>query len=85
MSMEDIKNDRRMTGQDEYLLGVKLVRRRYDGGDQAYCEFCGHKFMKNAEGVTECSAEGYVTEDGKFWVCDNSYKDFCEPFKWFIG
>lgn len=82
MNINDIRNDWRFMGQDEYLLGVKLVRRKYDGDGHAHCEFCWHKFMKNAEGVEDCSSEGYVTENGEYWICDNCYKDFFEPFEW---
>lgn len=80
MNIEDFKNDWRITGQEDFLLSAKLIRKKYDGDDHEHCVFCWHKFMKNADGMKDCSSEGYVTVDGEYWICDNCFKDFYEPF-----
>lgn len=85
MNIEDLKDDWRLTGQEEYLMNVILFRKAYDGDDHAHCEFCWHKFMKDPAGMENCSSEGYVTADGEYWICDNCYRDFYEPFGWILS
>lgn len=76
MNIEDFKNDWRITGDEDFLLGARIVRSVYNDGDHEHCVFCWYKLMKGAE--------GYVTEDGKYWICENCFRDFYEPFGWIL-
>ena len=76
-------NDWRFTNQDRYLMGVKLVHRRYEptsGNDHDHCEFCGAKFMNTAG--PETLTEGYSTLDRYRWICEPCFNDFAPEFKW---
>jgi hypothetical protein len=82
MTLDDIKNDWRITGDEDFLLNAVLHRKAYDGDDHEHCVLCWHKFMKGAEGMENCSSEGYVTDDGEYWICDTCFNDLWEPFGW---
>jgi hypothetical protein len=75
-------SDWRLQGQERYLTGAKLLRRKYAlqsaSWDHDHCEFCGAKFSLN-EGDLH---EGYVTLDGKHWICDGCFNDFRDRFGW---
>jgi hypothetical protein len=78
--------DWRLTGQEGYLRGVTLVRRRYrryrknPEWDHDHCEFCWAKFMiEDYPGVLH---EGYATLDDYRWICDRCFDDFKELFDW---
>ena len=76
--------DWRMQGQEAYLRGATLRRRRYSARrpdwDHDHCEFCGAKFMDaDFPGVLR---EGYVTADGYRWICDTCFHDFRARFEW---
>ena len=84
MNIEDFKNDWRITGQEDFLMSAELERRKYDGYDHEHCVFCWHKFMKDADGTPGCSSEGYVTQDGQYWVCVKCFNDFYKQFGWIL-
>ena len=42
--------------------------------DHEHCEFCWDKFAVDSE--RKCLASGYVTLDGKHWVCESCFIDF---------
>lgn len=75
-------HDWRLQGQDKYLSGVSLARRRYRtyrrDWDHDHCEFCGAKFSERPGDLKI----GYVTLDGYHWICDACYADFSGLFKW---
>lgn len=48
------------------------------GWDHDHCEFCGTK-LSAGEGDLH---EGYVTQDGYHWVCENCFEDFRDEFEW---
>jgi len=77
-------NDWRLQGQEEYLLGVRLVWKKYtrysENWDHDHCEFCYAIFMEE-EGPNVLH-EGFATEDNYRWVCQACYHDFKEMFKW---
>ena len=77
-------NDWRLQGQEKYLLGVRLVWKKYSrysqDWDHDHCEFCWAKFMQ--EEGPDILHEGYATEDNYRWVCQKCYNDFKEMFKW---
>lgn len=77
-------SDWRLQGQEKYLLGVTLVRRRYRRysatWDHDHCEFCGAKFM--VEPSENLLHEGYATADDYRWVCVPCFDDFREQFDW---
>jgi hypothetical protein len=74
--------DWRLAGQERYLTGAVFQLRRYSppsaDWDHDHCEFCWVKFSSppnNGE-----IDEGYVTSDGKHWVCQGCFRDFRERF-----
>jgi hypothetical protein len=76
-------NDWRLLGQERYLTGVTLIRKRYadklTNTDHDHCEFCGTKFSDTIPGSL---IEGYTTSDDYRWICDTCYNDFKQQFKW---
>ena len=80
------KDDWRLRGQEEYLTGRSFRHARFapqpGGSDHAHCEFCWHKFMQHPEGVPHCSARGWLTLDGAYWVCEECFADLKEAFGW---
>lgn len=76
-------NDWRLQGQEKYLKGVVLQRKKYQryrpGWDHDHCEFCGAKF---SEGLPDTLHEGYSTTDNYHWICDDCFKDFKDQFEW---
>ena len=71
------RNDWRFTGQDEYLMGVQLIRRNFDLSDRDHdhCVFCFEKF-------DSASQSGYCTTNNYHWICESCFNDFREMFKW---
>jgi hypothetical protein len=81
------ETDWRLNGQEKFLSGVYLRRRRYtrrECGDHAHCEFCWAKFMEESHpGDPEILHEGYATEDKNIrWICSECFRDFRERFAW---
>jgi len=80
-------SDWRLGGQERFLKGVTLVKRRYrrssnPNWDHAHCAFCWAKFMvEDHPGVLH---EGYSTEDDYHWVCPTCFADFREMFEWHV-
>ena len=81
---EPLKNDWRLTNQDEYLLGIKLYKRKFfrfnETWDHDHCSFCWAKFM--VEDVPDALHEGYATEDSSHWICVKCFEDFKNMFQW---
>lgn len=90
-------NDWRIRGQEDYLVGVPLIRKQFKSNlppilmpdddprkyhDHEHCDFCWHKFMEDCRGVEDCSTDGYCTLDERIWICEKCYNDFKEKFKW---
>jgi len=77
-------SDWRLQGQEAYLLGAALRRRRYAppraDWDHDHCEFCSAKFM-DAD-LPDALREGYATSDGYRWICDRCFEDFRARFGW---
>ncbi len=75
-------DDYRLRGQAAYLLGAELVRRRYlparHDWDVAHCAFCLAPFVDPAR--PEVLREGFVTRDGRHWVCPTCFADFRQAF-----
>lgn len=80
---DHIKKDWRLTNQDEYLLGVKLIRKKYEKSllHHEHCEFC----WTEISGYSGALHEGYCTLDGYHWICEQCYHDFKEYFSWTLG
>jgi hypothetical protein len=80
------ESDWRLQGQERYLQGVALVRRRYHrpasnpNWDHDHCEFCMAKFM--VEDVPDVLHEGYVTTSKWHWICETCFQDFQQMFGW---
>ena len=73
---------RLLRGQDEYLRNKKFQYKEFaklrDEWDHEHCEFCWHKFMENPNEGEDCSKQGYCSIDGKYWVCEDCFRDFAE-------
>jgi hypothetical protein len=78
------ESDWRLQGQERYLKGVALARRRWRetraGWDHDHCEFCGEKFSD--ERIPDALHEGWTTADEYRWICDECYRDFKDQFGW---
>ena len=80
--------DWRLQGQERYLRGATLVRRRYRryaenaSWDHDHCEFCWAKFM--VEDYPDVLHEGYCTEDEYRWICEQCFNDFRDHFGWSV-
>jgi hypothetical protein len=76
--------DWRLTGQEEHLQKKLLLKRKYapprPEWDHDHCAFCWQKFLETKEPDT--IQEGYVTEDGKVWICPTCVADFKDDFGW---
>lgn len=79
------ENDWRLTGQERFLRGKTLIRRTYHRPsptwDHDHCVFCWAKFMEAEAGDYQ---EGYVTEDGYYWICPLCFDDFKDKFQWTV-
>ncbi len=75
-------DDWRRQGQERFLNSVKLIKREYypfrEGWDHDHCEFCGDKFSLHTSDLKE----GYSTEDGYHWICNQCFNDFKEEYNW---
>ena len=76
-------DDWRLNGQEDYLFGVKLLKKFFKAcgfHDHDHCDFCWDKFSENKEDLNW----GYCTSDEHHWVCETCYRDFKDLFKWEI-
>jgi hypothetical protein len=75
-------NDWRRQGQENYLLGLKLVFQDYHpyrfGWDHDHCEFCGLKFSLSGDDLRK----GYSAANGYHWICSDCFNDFRDEFSW---
>lgn len=75
--------DWRITGQEKYLKDAILELREYSPPssewEHDHCEFCWSKFCRSDE--PECLHEGYVTEDGRHWICTSCFHHFKDQFR----
>tara|TARA_Y100001935_G_scaffold246220_1_gene240670 strand:+ start:471 stop:728 length:258 start_codon:yes stop_codon:yes gene_type:complete len=80
-----MNSDPRITNQKEYLKGVILIKKKYsqpnENWDHDHCEFCWDKFAEENL-IPTALHEGYVSQDGKNWICENCFQDFKESFSW---
>jgi hypothetical protein len=80
-------NDWRLTGQERYLKGKTLLKRKYrcprPDWDHDHCEFCWAKFMEKAG--ADVLQDGYVTEDNQHWICAQCFADFRNLFQWTVN
>jgi hypothetical protein len=79
-----VENDWRLHGQERYLTGVTLSRRRWresrPGWDHDHCQFCNAKFAAfEGQGIL---LQGWTTPDEYHWVCDACFADFRDRFAW---
>lgn len=76
------KNDWRRTDQEEYLMGVTLIRTSFsrDIRDHDHCEFCWATFSEHPDHLYQ----GYCTEDKYRWICPECFDDFKEEFGWIV-
>lgn len=78
-------DDWRLCGQEDYLKGVTLQRKRYQRysstWDHDHCEFCWAKFAEE-DLIPDALHEGYTTADDYHWICESCFEDFKEQFEW---
>lgn len=78
------KSDWRLNGQEEYLTGKNLIYLKWMShslnSKHDHCIFCWEKFS-DYEGSLH---EGYVTEDGEYWICPSCFEDFQDSFAWSV-
>lgn len=78
------ENDWRLRGQEDYLKNKKFKLKKFKTAEQnsshTHCEFCWHKFMENADGIKDCSDEGYCSSQGDYWICKECFEDFKDEF-----
>jgi hypothetical protein len=78
--------DWRLRGQQKYLRGLGLVRRRWsqtrEGWDHDHCQFCWAKFATTAD--ADALHEGWTTRDEYWWICDVCFNDFQGQFCWTV-
>ena len=81
------EEDWRLQGQERYLNGVVLVRKKFrqynETWDHDHCEFCSAKFMPNSSDP-EVLTEGYATVGEYRWICSDCFDDFKDRFDWTI-
>ena len=80
--------DPRLTGQEGYLAGAILVRKRYqpyrDDWEHDHCAFCWKKFSDpDDEGYT--TTEQDPTGANYHWVCTSCFEDFKQRFGWTVA
>jgi len=72
-------DDWRLMGQENFLMGKKLVQKSYvirdPDWDHDHCGFC----MKR---IDETVDNAYCTEDEYHWICSGCFSDFKEMFHW---
>ncbi len=77
-------SDWRLQGQEKYLAGVLLRKKRYsrrsEDWEHDHCEFCSKKFSERPGDLNE----GYTTEDEYHWICENCFEDFKRQFQWTV-
>jgi hypothetical protein len=78
------QNDWRLHGQERYLMDVQLHKATWKTPspkwDHDHCEFCFAKFSEQDGDLHE----GYSTEGGKNWVCEQCFQDFKEMFRFVV-
>jgi hypothetical protein len=76
--------DWRLRGQEKYLAGVALYRKRWtqtrDNWDHDHCQFCWANFA--ADENPETLHEGYTDGNEYWWICEPCFEDFRERFAW---
>jgi hypothetical protein len=81
-------DDWRLSGQEDLVAGVPLVRRAYRQypknleWDHDHCFFCWAKFSLGDDPGT--LHEGYSTEDEYRWICPTCFEDFKDRFHWSV-
>lgn len=75
-----IQDDWRLFNQKDFLMNAKLIKMKYskpsDKWDHDHCSFCWDKFSESDDDLQQ----GYCTEDGKYWICEECFNDFKDMF-----
>lgn len=75
-------DDWRLTGQEAFLKGVKLLFKPYPqystDCDHDQYEFYSSMFSLRSGDLSE----GYTTENQYRWICTTCFQDFKESFEW---
>jgi hypothetical protein len=77
-----LPTDWRLTGQEGFLSGAEVRFAQYAppstewGHD--HCVFCWGKFTSDPS--DGCLKQGFVTIDGRYWICEQCFTDFRDQF-----
>jgi len=89
--MADEDDWRLIPGDDEWYSGLVLIRRKFRAkysSDHAHCVFCFGEFMDKDDPAYlntdehPVMEEGYTTQNGGTWICEQCFRDFQERFDW---
>jgi predicted Fe-S protein YdhL (DUF1289 family) len=61
------------------VLAFKKYVRPRQTWDHDHCTGCWKKFMESGTGAL---TEGYMTADGRDWICTDCFKDLEEAMEW---
>lgn len=80
--------DWRLTGQESYLSGRRLLWRKWwsytEAWDHDHCAFCWAEFASDVSEHTPYDA-GWVTADDDYtWICPVCFEDFKDRFGWTV-
>ncbi len=77
-------DDWRLQGQEKYLTGATLYRRRWTqtrpNWDHDHCAFCWAEF--GADDSPDVLHYGYTDIEEYRWICEKCFQDFRERFSW---
>lgn len=80
--------DWRLQGQEEYLKGKILKKKKYikprQDWDHEHCEFCWQKIAEEKDQIKNSIDGAYCDESTDRWVCPVCYEDFKNDFCWKI-
>lgn len=73
----------RMTVYQPFMMNVRLKRGEFAAtadNDHEHCVMCGAKFSEKTEEM-HC---GYVTVDGRHWVCEECLCEYRAAYDWTV-
>lgn len=84
MNNDELKDDWRERGQEEYLSGLTFSFCRYtpfsETWEHDHCEYCYKKIY--TEIIDDyCTDKGYCSDDKRIWICLECFNDFKEKHR----
>lgn len=72
-----------MITYQRFMIGAHLRQSTYHAtpcSDHEHCTMCGVKFSESSKELQH----GYVTLDGRHWVCKECLNDYKEEYDWIL-